>query len=129
MRGFTLIEITVVLALVALLAGVALPGYRTHLQRAGRADAVEALTRLQAAQERHRAGAGWYASELPALGLVATSPQGRYAIALVPGDAESYFARAEARGAQSDDRDCVVLTLEVTQGVARSGPSARCWNR
>ncbi len=129
MRGFTLIELTVVLALVALFAGVALPGYRAQLQRAGRADAVEALTRLQAAQERHRAGAGWYASDLPALGLAAASPQGRYAIALVPGGAESYRARAEAGGAQAGDRDCAVLTLDVTHGVAQSGPSARCWNR
>jgi type IV pilus assembly protein PilE len=128
-RGFTLIELSVVLALVALLTGVALPGHRAQLQRAGRADAVEALTRLQVAQERHRAGAGWYASDLSALGLGAASPQGRYAIALLPDGAEGYRARAEARGAQAGDSECAVLTLDVTQGIARSGPSARCWNR
>ena len=129
MRGLTLVEVLVVLVLAALLAGAALPSYQGQLRRAARADAVDALTRLQAAQERHRAAHGWYANQLSALGFAATSMQGRYAIALAPLGAERYQARAEARGAQSADGECAQLTLDVDQGFARQGPSARCWNR
>lgn len=129
MRGLTLVEVLVVLVLVALLAGAALPGYQGHLQRAARIDAVEALTRLQAAQERHRMAHGWYANQLSVLGISARSTQGRYAIALAPLGAERYQARAEAVGAQAADGECSLLTLDVDQGFAREGPSARCWNR
>ncbi|NLZ41432.1 MAG: pilus assembly protein PilE, partial [Comamonadaceae bacterium] len=117
------------LAATALLLGVALPGYRSELQRAGRADAVHALTALQAAQERFRAAHGLYADRLAALALPARSVQGRYRIALEAAGVEAYRARATALGAQSDDSACAVLTLEVDAGFARSGPHARCWNR
>jgi len=128
-RGFTLIELLVVLATTALLLGVALPSYRSELQRAGRADAVHALTALQAAQERFRAAHGLYADQLAALALPARSVQGRYRIALETVGVEAYRARATALGAQSADSACPVLTLEVDAGFARSGPDARCWNR
>lgn len=129
MRGLTLIEVLVVLVLVALLAGAALPSYQGQVRRAARADAVEALTRLQSAQERHRNIHGWYAPRLAALGTSSVSTQGRYDISLVPLGAERYQARAEARGAQAADGECAVLTLDVDHGFARPGPDARCWNR
>lgn len=128
-RGYTLVEIVVVLALAALLAGSALPGWRAHLQRAARADAVEALTRLQAAQERFRAAHGLYADRLAVLALGERSTQGRYRIALAPAGPEAYRASASAQGAQAGDRECAVLTLDVDAGFTRCGPSARCWGR
>lgn len=128
-RGFTLVELLVVLAATALLLGVALPGYRSQLQRAGRADGVHALTALQAAQERFRAAHGLYADRLAALAVPESSLQGRWRIALEAAGVEAYRARATALGAQAADGACAVLTLEVDAGFARSGPDARCWNR
>jgi len=130
--GFTLVEVTIAATVAAVLASIALPSYRSQQLRAGRADAVAALTRLQAAQEQHRGLHGLYASRLGSLrGVAATSPQGRYGVALVSVGAEGYRATATALagGPQADDRDCAELTLEVERGFARSGPSARCWQR
>ena len=130
--GFTLVEVAIAATVAAVLAAVALPSYRSQQLRAGRVDAVAALTRLQAAQEQHRGLHGLYASQLRSLrGVAATSPQGRYGVALVSVSAEGYRATATALpgGPQADDRDCVELTLEVERGFARSGPSARCWQR
>ena len=56
--GFTLIECTMVCAVAAVLAGLAFPSYRQQQLRMARLDAVDALTRLQAAQERYRAATG-----------------------------------------------------------------------
>lgn len=128
-RGFTLVEMVVVLAMVALLAGAAFPSYRGHVLRAGRADAVEALTRLQAAQERFRTANGLYATQLAVLGLAERSTQGRYRIGLVPTGPEAYRATASAEGTQARDEDCAQLTLEVDTGLAKAGPGERCWNR
>jgi type IV pilus assembly protein PilE len=78
MRGFTLVEVTVALALAALLAGTALPAYRGHVQPAGRLGAVDALTPLQPAQDRHRAAQGGHANGVEALDRArACDPEGR----------------------------------------------------
>ena len=132
-RGFTLIEVAAVCAVVAVLAALALPSYQAQLLRAGRADAVEALTRVQLAQAQHHALHGLYATDLAALRGVPQplSPQGRYTLALLATDAEGYRATASALpgSRQAGDHDCTTLSLEIVQGFARIGPSARCWNQ
>lgn len=131
-NGFTLVELCIAAGVVALLAAVALPSYRGHLLQAGRVDAVAALTRLQAAQEQHRAAHGLYAAQLGALrGVGTVSPEGRYTVSLALSGAEGYRATATARagGPQAGDRECSALTLDVVQGFATPGPSARCWRR
>jgi type IV pilus assembly protein PilE len=120
----------VVCAMVAVLAAVALPSLRAYGLRAGRLDAVDALTRVQLAQEQHRALHGLYADDLGALrGTAPGSPQGRYSIALARTGPDTYLASATARGAQAGDSDCSALTLEVASGFPREGPSAACWMR
>ncbi|MBX3638374.1 MAG: prepilin-type N-terminal cleavage/methylation domain-containing protein [Rubrivivax sp.] len=130
-QGFTLTEVAIVCAIVGILATIALPSWRARELQAGRLDAVDALTRLQTAQERHRADHGLYAPQLSALRIAPNSPQGRYALALELTGPEAYRASARARddGPQAADRDCAALTLEVRSGFAQAGPSARCWNR
>lgn len=128
-RGFTLVELVLVLALSGMLAAMALPAWQSYLLRAARADGAAALSALQARQERHHQTIGWYASSLAALGGAAASPQGRYRIELVPRDADAYVAHAHAVGTQERDFECPTLTLDVRQGLVRTGPSARCWGR
>lgn len=131
-RGFTLVELCIAMSVAAVLAAVALPSYRGHLLQAGRADAVAALTRLQAAQEQHRSAHGLYAAQLGALrGVGAVSPEGRYTVSMALAGPEGYRATATARdgGPQTGDRECIELTLQVVQGFASPGPSARCWRR
>lgn len=129
-RGFTLLELLVAMALAALLVTLGLRSQQGQSLRSGRLDAVEALSRLQQAQEQHRSAHGLYASDLAALvGAAATSPQGRYAIALDRFGGEAYRATAMAQGAQARDTACATLTLEVRQGFAQTGPDAVCWLR
>ena len=128
--GFTLVECATVCAVVAVLATLAWPSYRGHDFRAGRLDAVEALTRVQQAQEQHRSAHGLYAAELAALlGMSARSPQGRYAISLALDGPEAYRATASALGVQAQDPGCATLTLQVKQGFAQTGPHTACWHR
>jgi type IV pilus assembly protein PilE len=129
-RGFTLVELLAALALAVLLLTLGLGSWQGQHLRAGRLDAIEALTRVQQAQEQHRNAHGLYASDIGALqGAAPTSPRGRYAIALDIVGGEAYRATAVAQGVQAKDRACAQLTLEVRQGFAQPGPGAGCWNR
>ena len=51
-RGFSLVELMMVIVIIAILASVAVPGYRDYVQRAQRVDATAALLRIAAAQEK-----------------------------------------------------------------------------
>lgn len=128
--GFTLVELAVVCAMVGVLAAVAVPSYQDHLLRSGRADAVDALTRLQMAQAQYHAAHGLYAAELAVLRGVPqpASARGRYTLALVA-TGEGYRATAVAQGRQRRDTECTALSVEVAQGFTHHGPSTRCWNR
>lgn len=132
-RGFTLIELCLTLALVGIVTAMSWPSLHGQLQRARRADAIAALTRMQFAQEQYRARYGSYAVELAALSGAASprSPEGLYlmAVADAAGDSVTLAARVRAGGPQQGDHECPEITLRLSQGLADHGPSGRCWNR
>ncbi|CAD5373626.1 Type IV pilus biogenesis protein PilE [Rubrivivax sp. A210] len=129
-RGFSLIELMVVAAIAVVLGAVALPSWQSSHLRSGRLDGVQALMKLQAAQEQHRSLHGLYASDLSALrGVSTASLQGQYGVSLELTGPEAYLARATARGAQAADTACRELTLSVRQGFPTEGPAPECWRR
>ncbi|XVJ71925.1 MAG: prepilin-type N-terminal cleavage/methylation domain-containing protein [Rhizobacter sp.] len=52
-RAFTLIEVMIVVAIVAILAAIAIPSYRDYILRGNITDAVTALGSMQASMEQH----------------------------------------------------------------------------
>jgi type IV pilus assembly protein PilE len=130
-RGFTLVDLLTTGAVVGVLAAVALPSYQAQVLRARRADAVAALTLLQAAQERRRAQFGLYSDDFAALKVASASTEALYTLSVQLTGPDSYRATATplAGTPQAGDRDCPQLALQVQSGFAQIGPSARCWNR
>nr|WP_297529261.1 type IV pilin protein [uncultured Roseateles sp.] len=116
-RGFSLIEALTVLAIVAVLAAVTLPGFRDQVLKGRRAEAREALQALQLAQERFRSRGPRYADRLEDLGQPATTPGGLYRLRITQADATRYQLEATAQGAQAADRRCRVLTLRQELGA------------
>lgn len=130
-RGFSAVEVLCTCAIAAVLMTVALPAYDDQMLRVRRGDAVAALTRLQAAQERLRSDQGLYGGSLDALQLSGDSADGLYVLALQSNGADGYTATATAvpGRAQAGDTECRQLVLQVNNGFAEARPSARCWNR
>lgn len=132
-RGFTLVEVAVVLAVAAIVFALGWPPLAEQLNRGRRSDGIAALIRVQLAQESYRAHHGLYASQLSALGAAGTglSGEGLYRIELHSDGAERYRASAtpHAGRALAGDAACPVLSLLVDDGRAELAPSLRCWNR
>jgi type IV pilus assembly protein PilE len=142
-RGFTVTEILTALVVIAVLAAIAIPMWHTHLLRVRRAEARDALTSLQAAQDRYFGRNARYATAAqmtaPApggLGLTAMTAQGLYAITLdTSADGLGFLAtaRAVARAGQEGDDRCAVFTIDhvgqmSAQDAAGADRSADCWH-
>ncbi|WP_307886071.1 type IV pilin protein [Variovorax boronicumulans] len=72
-RGFTLIEMMIVAAVVAILSAIAIPSYRNYIQKARRVDAKNALLDMAARQERYFSINNTYSGNPSALGYTVTN--------------------------------------------------------
>ena len=137
-KGFTLIELMIVVVIVAILAAVAIPSYQNSIQKTRRAEAKEALTRIAAAQERYFFTNNGYViadADLSDLNASTTSPDGHYTIGVATGacgDSSCYVLTATAKGSQVKDTACGTFTINHvgTQTAKKSDGTvntAECW--
>jgi type IV pilus assembly protein PilE len=118
-RGFTLIELMIVVAVIGILAAVAYPSYQDSVRKSRRADGQTAL--LQAVQVAER----FFTRNNSYLGvdIAAASDEGHYDLTF-EGDANSFDITAAPAGAQASDR-CGELTINELN--VKGGAVADCW--
>jgi type IV pilus assembly protein PilA len=73
-RGFSLVELTIVVVILGVLATMAVPRYRVSVERAKSAEAFTYLTQVASAQERYNARAGTYARQVKDLDIKLSVP-------------------------------------------------------
>ena len=129
--GFTLIEVMIVVAIVAIIAAFAYPSYQDSVRKSRRADAKQALTDLAARMEQYYISNKSYTTTVANVGLsTATSPEGYYTLSVAAGPttaiATSYTltAAATSKGNQNADTACATMTLN---SVGTRTPSTGCW--
>ena len=72
-RGFTLVELAVVVVIIGVLAAFAVPRFLASVERSKAAESFNYLSSIQAAQERFHARQGTYAADLDDLDIKMTN--------------------------------------------------------
>ena len=137
-KGFTLVELMIVVAIVAIIASIAFPAYNSFTKQANRADATK--TMMLAAQSLERC----YSRRFTYLGCNVSgtvvnngstqqTPNLFYTVTFTIPDAQDYTLTAVPRAApQTSDTQCVQFTLSSTGAQAAQDNHAAnttrtCW--
>lgn len=128
--GFSLLELLIALAIVAILATITVPSFSGLVAKARRSDAMAGLVQVQLAQQRWRARNPSYTTDLAVLGWsTPESPDGYYRLRVEHADARDFLVLAEPAGVQRSD-DCGVFAIGADGPDHAAAYADRdCWRR
>ena len=141
--GFTLIELMITVAIVAILAAIAIPSYRDSVRKAARAEGKAAILKALQAEER------WFTQNTVYVAYSGTAPSGAFPLFSADSLATSrYTISVAATGsglcngatgigqcavvtamATGSDPVCGTLAMDTSGNKfpALTGPSSACW--
>lgn len=143
-RGLSLMEVLIAMVIVAILATIAYPSYRSQVQAARRADAQQALLALAAALERYHtlnltyAGAAEGDADTGPPAIFATEApldgdRKYYDLRITAADVDVYTVQAQPKNDQDGD-GVLQVSADGSRGWDRDddgsiGTDERCWKK
>lgn len=128
-RGFTLIELMIVVAIIGVISAISYPSYDSYMKKARRSDAKVGLARMVDLQERYYLQNNTYTASTANVGGTATK-ENYYVLSIDSADVNGFQlkATAVAGGPQANDTttsagDCTILKLTSTGAKT----PAACW--
>jgi prepilin-type N-terminal cleavage/methylation domain-containing protein len=114
-RGFTFVELTIVIAVIGLLAAFAIPMFQNFLKKAKTVEGETALTEIKRLEEHYFSENLFYSNNLSTIGFNPTPPLKYYSVTIQLNGAGPppflYRATATANLDKDPDLDAWVLTL------------------
>jgi type IV pilus assembly protein PilE len=139
-RGYTLTELMITIAVLAIIVGIAVPAYTSQMQKSRRADARNALLDIASREERFLSVSNSYSQLTTDVGYTGLAwPQNVfnnfYSVTVTSpdpaflGTGPSFTATATAINAQLNDTACQTFTINQVgvQGSTGSATPATCW--
>jgi type IV pilus assembly protein PilE len=143
MRGFTLIEIMMVIAIIGILAAIALPGYEQYVTRSKRGLAKSAIVQVMDRQAQFFVDNKRFATDLTDLGygedgfginrsgkeVASTSADRVYVVQLGSGASTMAFTMEAVPQLSQATKDAKCGTLQITHTGVKSvtGTGTDCW--
>ena len=125
-RGFTLIELMIVLVVAAVIIMIAIPAFTAQMRKSRRSEVLAQLQSLALQQEQFRANNAAYATTVQLGNPTAT----HYNIAVAAQSATGFTLTATAKVGDDQNNDvssgtgCANLSLDQSGG---KGSTAACW--
>lgn len=133
-KGFTLVELMIVVAIVGIIAAISYPSYTRHVQKTRRADGKIKLLEVMAKQERHYSLNNTYVIGLAGLGYdedVVDSNKNYYLVTAAEcgsGIGSCVKLTAASQGVQASDTECTSLTVDSLGNKDATGTlGSDCW--
>ncbi len=130
LRGFTLVELMMVVAIVGILGAISMGFYGNYITDANRTDGRMALTETATSLEKCKALYSAYNSANCNVAFPVTSDEGLYTVAAtaIAGPTFLLTASPVAGAYQAGDTDCTTLTLTSSGIEGGTGANVtECW--
>jgi type IV pilus assembly protein PilE len=124
-RGFTLIELMITVAVIAILAGIAYPSYQQHVRKSRRAEAQSFMMAFAARQQQFLVDTRAFAATIDAVGVAMPANVALAYTANMPAPTPSTFTLTLVPRAHQASEPCG--TLSIDQNGTKTAAIGGCW--